>query len=117
MLNEPRYLIDLLNHCKGFAVNLKHDKIQKEDIIKGLVNYSTDLVSDICLEIRDVYPKAENVLYAFISSKKELKEIEVKSLFLDAGINDDQAQNVIEILLWYGFLGVLHKDHENTYIY
>ena len=45
-LMRPRGLIDLSNHCRGFAVNLGHSKIEVEDIRKGLRAFSGDLVVD-----------------------------------------------------------------------
>ena len=66
MFDETSGLIDLVNHCRSFAVNLSHQKIESEDLVKGLQAFSSDLVVDIGYEIRDVMPEAENVLYAFI---------------------------------------------------
>ena len=106
-LMRPRYLIDLINHCKSFAINLKHSKIDHDDIRKGLKAYSSDLVSDIGLEVRDVYPQAENILYAFISSKPHLSEEEVLRLIEeDGGIDNKNSEKIVDLLIWYGFLGV-----------
>jgi hypothetical protein len=73
-LMRPRFLINLINHCKSFAVNLKHEKIQAVDISKGLSAYSNDVISDISYEIRDVYPGAEDIIYEFIGTDKTLSE-------------------------------------------
>ena len=62
-LMRPRFLINLVNHCKSNAVNSGHKKIEHADIEKGLAAYSTDLIYDIGFEIRDVLPDAEDVLY------------------------------------------------------
>ena len=56
---RPRFLLNLLSHCRGYAINLGHDKIQADDIRRGLDAFSTDLIYDIDLEIRDVLPFAE----------------------------------------------------------
>ena len=55
---RPRFLLNLLSHCRGYAINLGHDKIQADDIRRGLDAFSTDLIYDIDLEIRDVLPFA-----------------------------------------------------------
>jgi hypothetical protein len=39
-LMRPRSLIDLINHCRSCAVNLRHARIEPEDIRKGLALFS-----------------------------------------------------------------------------
>jgi len=114
---RPRGLIDLVNHCRGFAVNLAHSKIETSDIEKGLQSFSSDLVVDIGYEIRDVMPDAENVLYAFIDEPQTLTAEKLESLLSRGGIKSDKVQAIIAILLWYGFLGVKRIDGSVTYIY
>ena len=80
-LMRPRALIDLANHCRGFAVNLEHSKIQEGDIRKGLQAFSSDLVVEIGYEIRDVLPEAENVLYIFIDEPQTLPANKLSTLF------------------------------------
>ncbi len=72
-LMRPRFLINLVNHCKSNAVNSGHMKIEHVDIEKGLAAYSTDLIYDIGFEIRDVLPEAEDVLYQFLGSQSEVR--------------------------------------------
>lgn len=72
-LMRPRFLINLVNHCKSNAVNSGHRKIEHVDIEKGLAAYSTDLIYDIGFEIRDVLPDAEDVLYQFLGSPSEVR--------------------------------------------
>src|SRR6266852_1763996 len=38
-------LIDLINHCRSCAVNLRHQRIEAEDLKKGWAQFSTDLVA------------------------------------------------------------------------
>jgi hypothetical protein len=57
---RPRFLLNLLSHCRGYAINLGHDKIQPDDIRRGLDAFSTDLIYDIDLEIRDVLPDLDS---------------------------------------------------------
>lgn len=116
-LMRPRFLINLISQCKGFAVNLNHARIEAEDIEKGFKSYSTDLLTDITYEIRDVFPEAENVLYSFIASRGELTEQDLKQLLEEE--NDDHGiiNRIIDLLLWHSFLGVRTKDGEIHYIY
>ena len=116
-LMRPRCLIDLVNHCRGFAVNLSHSKIESEDVAKGMNASSSDLVVDIGYEIRDVLPEAENVLYAFIDEPQTMPANVLNSLLERGGLDIKRIPDIITILLWYGVLGVKRMDGGVTYIY
>lgn len=116
-LMRPRSLIDLANHCRGFAVNLSHSKIETEDVAKGMNAFSSDLVVDIGYEIRDVLPEAENVLYAFIDEPQTMPARVLNSLLERGGLDIKKIPDIITILLWYGVLGVKRMDGGVTYIY
>lgn len=114
---RPRALIDLANYCHGFAVNLGHPKIQINDIEKGIMAFSSDLVKDIGFEIRDVFPEAENVLYAFIGEHQTLPANALTDLLQRGGIIPDNIAAIVALLLWFGVLGVKRTDGGVTYIY
>jgi hypothetical protein len=115
-LMRPRSLIDLLNHCRGFAVNLGHQKLQAQDIEKGLAAFSSDLVVDIGYEIRDIMPAAANVLYAFIEQPPILAASKLIGLMEETGVSG-QTEDVLNVLLWYAVLGIRRADGATTYIY
>jgi hypothetical protein len=116
-LMRPRALIDLANYCHGFAVNLGHPKIEVSDINKGIAAFSSDLVKDIGFEIRDVFPDAENVLYAFIDEPQTLPAKELTGLLEKGGIVPAKIEEIVDLLLWYGVLGVRRIDGIVSYIY
>ncbi len=116
-LMRPRFLINLINQCKSFAVNLNHKKIESGDIEKGLKAYSTDLLTDIDYEIRDIFPEAGDVLYKFISAKSSLNENELHEIILSSDNDEENIEKIVELLLWYGFLGVKKDNEEVKYIY
>jgi hypothetical protein len=116
-LMRPRALLDLIGHCRSCAVNLGHAKIDGEDIRKGLSGYSTDLVREIGLEIRDVLPEGEDALYAFIDVPSRLDEGQLRSLLEPLNLAREQVTRLMEILLWYGVLGLVREDGEVEYIY
>lgn len=115
-LMRPRFLLNLVNHCKANAVNFGHSKIEQGDIEKGVAAYSTDLIYDIGYEIRDVLPGAEDILYHFHGGPSELR---ANDLFkeLDRKHGADLAKQVIEVLIWYGVLGVVRRDGDVAYIH
>ncbi|MDY1592116.1 MAG: hypothetical protein RBS85_08195 [Methanofastidiosum sp.] len=116
-LMRPRFLLNLINQCKSFAVNLNHSVIEQDDIEKGLEAYSSDLLADIHYEIDDIAPGSGESLYAFIGCQQILHHTDVGNLLYDFGIEKDLAKKIIKILLWYGFLGLQVEANETKYIY
>lgn len=114
---RPRFLINFINHCKSFAVNLNHSIITENDIAKGLAAFSADVLTDISLEIRDVHPDYDAILSAFYLASDKLSNDELFSLLNEHISNVDITKDIIDILLWYGFLGVQISDEEISYIY
>ena len=116
-LMRPRALLDLVIHCRSVAINLRHKKIEPEDFKKGLAAYSSDLLSEVSLEIRDVLPTAENVLYEFIDSPARLSTAELSSLLDKVSTSEAERKAFVELLLWYGALGVVRLNGDVTFIY
>ena len=121
-LMRPRFLLNLLNQCKSFAINLNHQAIQADDIEKGLSAYSTDLLSDIGYEIQDVDPHAEGILYEFIGSPSNVSHDAIILTLKNAlqnkeSTSEESADRIFDLLLWYGFLGIKIDSIEIRYIY
>jgi hypothetical protein len=100
-------LLTLLTYAKSNAVNLGHTKISDEDIDKACRSYSADLGNDIGLEIRDVFPEAEDVLYYFIDARAILTISEIKEKLSPLSLSPEKLIELIEMLLWFAFFGVL----------
>jgi hypothetical protein len=113
---RPRFLLNLISHCRGYAVNLGHDRIEPDDIRKGLDAFSTDLIYDIDLEIRDVLPFAVDVLYTFFGQNARL-DVGGVTMLLGNRYGSDDAAKIVHVLLWYGVLGVVREDEEPAFIY
>ena len=116
-LMRPRALIDLLMHSKAHAVNLRHTKILEEDFAAGEQAYSTDLINQIDLEIQDAFPHAQHSLYAFIEAPHLLDHSQLSEYLNRVGLETEKHGELLELLLWYGFLGILRDDGCTTYIY
>lgn len=109
-LMRPRNLLNLVNYCKSNAVNLGHEKIMVPDIDKAVTLYSADLGNEISLEIRDVFPDAEDILYTFIDSAPRLILADLHRRFDELRIASERRRSLLEILLWFAFLGVVRTD-------
>ena len=116
-LMRPRSLIELIQFCRSHAVNLCHEKINIDDIKQGEEAFSTDLVTNISLEILDVYPEAGDILYEVIESKPLISRSELDILFNRIIKDDKKREDILRLLLWYGFIGLYRKDGDVTYIY
>jgi len=116
-LMRPRYLLDLLKYALGSALTLHHEKISDEDIKKAVSYFSTDIVQDTNLELRDVFPKYDGILYAFIGQKSSISQDDVKLALMMFKVEEADLSDVIRLLLWFGVLGVKNEDYESQYIF
>jgi hypothetical protein len=116
-LMRPRCLIDLVNHCLGAATSLRHEKISDSDIEKGFHAYSTDLISEISLEIRDVYPTGEDVLYAFIGANEQFSLEDLRRMLKTVNVPYTDFEKVRGVLFWFAFLGTIWPGEKPKYIY
>lgn len=101
-----------LHHLDG-----RYQRIEKDDIVKGCGAFSNDLLSELDLEIRDLFPSAGNVLYAFIGSSRELTHPQLTDTLRSYGIEAEQLDAIIKLLLWFGFIGMAWTDGSDRYIY
>jgi hypothetical protein len=117
---RPRNFLTLVNHCKSTAINLQQERIRQEDIIKACATFSADIVREIGLEIRDVFPSAEDIPYYFIGVQSPITLAEVQTILRESLLSSDELNRLIEMLLWFGFLGVRTPESsraQETYIY
>ncbi|MDP1770969.1 MAG: hypothetical protein Q8L15_01700 [Methylobacter sp.] len=116
-LMRPRFLLNLINQCKSFAINLNHEIIEEQDIEKGFAAYSSDLLLDIGYELKDISSNSDGVLYSFIDCKGEMSEECAKVLLSEFGLNDELVNRIFDLLLWYGFLGIKVNSDDVKFIY
>ena len=116
-LMRPRNFIKLFSACRGFAVNMRHEKIEAEDIKKGLRSYSIDLLVDADQELTDIEPKAKLSIYQFLGEEKEFSDEDLQILLDSDSLDAQKLEEVIQFLLYYGFLGVKYLEDEEQYIY
>jgi hypothetical protein len=116
-LMRPRNVIKLVGHCRGFAVGLEHDKIEPEDLDKGLKSYSLDLITEADQELTDILGENTDLLYHFIGEGTIFDRGKLEEICSGAGVTPERMDNVIEFLLYYGFLGVQNGAGTPTFVY
>ncbi len=115
-LMRPRNILKIFNHCRGFATNFRHVRIDEEDIERGLRAYSNDLLVELDHELTDVFPLARDLLYHFLDANAAMSDGELRSLIESAGVEKSNVRRIIEFLIYYGVLG-LQTEEGDLYIY
>ncbi len=115
-LLRPREVLRFIRENINTAVNRGHEKVTEDDILYAEQTYSDDLLVDITFELKDVNPDYADVPYAFIGSKTLISKDEAKQRLTDAKVPAERLENAIELLLWFGFLGI-YKEDEERYSY
>jgi hypothetical protein len=115
-LMRPRAVIDLVRACRGHAVNLSHEKIETSDIEKGEEAFSNNALTDINFELQDILGPEVDLLYEFIEAPAVISRSQINDV-LSRKVPDVRIDEVFQILLWYGFLGLIREDGEATFIY
>ena len=112
-LMRPRNLLKIFNHCRGFATNFQREKITTDDITKGLLAYSQDLVEELDRELTDVFPAAQDLLYHFLDADAVLSALELGAILNAARIEPADHEKVIDFLLYYGVVGIRSLDNDH----
>ncbi len=115
-LMRPRNVIKIFSHARGFASNFNHNKIDDEDLEKGVAAYSEDLLLELDRELTDVFPTAKDVLYHFLDAKPKLSRAELSELICGAKVSEADKEKIITFLLYYGVIG-LRTTETDMYIY
>ena len=106
-LMRPRDLLQFLRSAMHIAINRGHARIEEDDLIQAERSYSEDLLLTTSFEIGDTYPEYAELLYAFENSLAAMPVQDARDrLELLADVPRDQVEHVLELLIWYGFLGV-----------
>lgn len=116
-LMRPRFLIDLCEKMLSFSVNRGHIIVDEVDVNDAIERMSLYLVSDFGYEMRDIAGTSENIFYLFIDVGRKLSNDElfnILSSYDELGLG---VEETIDLLLWYGFLGIIDKDNEPIFIY
>ncbi len=115
-LMRPRFLIDLCERMLSFAVNRGHIVVTEEDVNDAIAQMSLYLVSDFGYEMRDIAGTPEDIFYRFIGVGDRLSTDDLRAILSsdELGIGTEET---IDLLLWYGFLGIVAKNGKSTFIY
>ena len=117
-LMRPRDLLKFINRAVEVALNRGHVRIGVDDVLQAEKSYSEDMLLTTSYEIQDTHPDYGDAMYAFQGATQTLTKDEVERILVDGGVRQDQVDEAIELLLWFGFLGVRASSFaEDRYSY
>ena len=114
---RPREVLRFVRECIDTAINRRREKVSEEDILQAEKSYSADALVDITLEMADVKPQYGNAPYAFIDAPSVLSKQQVEELLTKAGMKKDELGEIIDLLVWFGVLGVYVSEDDERYSY
>jgi hypothetical protein len=114
---RPRYLLKILRFSKTSAINRQHSRIEEDDLLRGIEDFSNELVMETAQEIRDVIPEAGEVIYAFLGERSIMSKDAIISLFPSPCSEPVIAGRLFDLLLWFGFIGLYRNQDYTVYIY
>ena len=114
-LMRPRFLIELCEKAISFAINRRHAMVSVDDVEDALKQQSLFLVSDFGYEIRDVAGLTEDIFYKFIGKGDTFTSDEIIEII--GRSHNLSFERLIDLLVWYGFLGIPGADGKPLFIY
>ncbi len=116
-LMRPRNLLKIFRYSVGYAINVGHERVEVEDIDRGLRTFSQDLVVEVGRELTDVFPHAAKLIYEFSEENSQFTHDEMMTLIGLFGLEEIAAEKVISFLFYYAIIGVQRGDGDPLYIY
>ena len=114
-LMRPRDFLTFLHRAIETAVNRGHDTVLEEDLkyTEGIV--SEDLLRSTGYELEGVFPEGSDFLYGFIGCNEILTEEEASLHLMEGGLAEDKIHDALELIAWFGFLGVQRGNNDPQY--
>lgn len=114
-LLRPRNLLKFVKRAIGVALNRGHDKVEQADLLQAESDHSSEMLTELQLEVGDTFPALPEVLYSFVEQPRTLTGDAISALLIKGGVPAEQVQQTRDVLLWYGFLGVCKRDGAEAY--
>jgi hypothetical protein len=105
-LLRPRDLLTFVQRSVEVALNRRHDVITADDIKQAETSYSEDMLLGLVFEIDDTHPEISDSLYSFHGRAGAITMASAEAILEGSGVATDRLSSALELLLWFGFLGV-----------
>ena len=112
ILKRPRDIIFFVNEAIRSAINKRHPKIEKEDILETEKRYFLQALDSIQSENASPDINLENVIYEFAGMPVNVSKNQVVKALQSAGISDERIDPTIELLHDLTFLGIEVREDQ-----
>lgn len=116
-LRRPRSLLDLIELCLSNAALSGRSEIIADDAHRAVASYSVDMLRDLNFEIRDVFPEADKIIYAFTREGVRLDQKNIERIANRQLKDDGQCARFVRMMLWFGFFGIIGSDGRESYVF
>ena len=106
ILKRPRDIIFFVNEAIRSAINKRHPRIEKEDILEAEKQYFSQALDSIKSENTSPDINLENLIYEFAGMPVNVSKNQVVKALQSAGISDERIDPTIELLHDLTFLGI-----------
>jgi hypothetical protein len=115
---RPRDLLQFLRGAVDVAINRGNSRITQDDLLYAERRYSEDMLLATSFEISDTNADLEDILFAFEGAPVQMHVDEVADRMCQVtGLDNERAQAAVEVLVWFGFLGVVATGSQVRYSY
>jgi hypothetical protein len=114
-LMRPRDALLFVQRAQQVALNRSHPRITQDDIEHAEIGYSEEALVQLGFEMEDTHPGMVDALFAFHGAPTRLSRDQVENLLQQGKVSSDETKDAIELLLWFGFLGVQVGGGEPMY--
>lgn len=116
-LMRPRFLLTIIEMAIGHAINRGHTVVEEVDCFEAVKQHAYSLLDDFGFEIKDVSGIDEGILYGLVGCDQIISGENIVSRLIQSGLEQEKAENTLQLMLWYGLLGVVGRREEAIFIY
>jgi len=117
-LLRPRDFLMFIHRSIEVSINRGHTRISADDLLKAEELYSDDILKAMGAELEGGALGDSNCMYAFIRSPARMNKDTARNTLLKVGITEQNIERTIELLVWFGFIGIEdNRSGETLYSY
>lgn len=106
---RSRDMLVFVEQALEAATNRGHARVSSDDIRHAEEGYSDSALLLLAYEIEETTDDLADAIYSFHGCPEEMDLEEVKIRLLSASIDEERHDSAVELLLWFGLLGIKRK--------
>lgn len=117
IIPRPRDLINLVKSSLSYARSRKHTRIEEDDIVSGIEQYSHFALETLISELEPQYNNISSFLFEFAGGNQILNKSDIEKAVLSQNVIPNNIDELIVSLCKLSFLGLEISLDEFTFIY